>query len=177
VANIVLHAQLGVNWAVCFHAQQATEKALKAVLVLYGIDFPRSHALERLLALIPAEPASTFEVESVVELTPWAATGRYPEDIPNPDTGSSPPQRPPLTTLRLSSRSLTSHSIATPSRVLAAQRTHAPESPHRRGLAAYQPLSAVKAATESPTVPMISTLYQIPQRFNGALRIITCRKR
>jgi HEPN domain-containing protein len=65
------------------------EKALKAVLVLYGIDFPRSHALERLLALTPAEPASTFEVESVVELTPWAVAGRYPEDIPNPDTATT----------------------------------------------------------------------------------------
>jgi hypothetical protein len=40
VANIVFDAPTGVNWAACFHAQQATEKALKAVLVAYGIDFP-----------------------------------------------------------------------------------------------------------------------------------------
>lgn len=85
VADIVLNAPQGVNWAACFHAQQATEKALKAVLVAYGIDFPRSHALERLLALIPAGPASTFDFESVAELTPWAVADRYPEEIPNPD--------------------------------------------------------------------------------------------
>lgn len=85
VANIVVDAPAGVNWAACFHAQQATEKALKAVLVAYGIDFPRSHALERLIALMPAEPASTFDFEAVAELTPWAVAGRYPEDIPSPD--------------------------------------------------------------------------------------------
>ena len=89
VAEIVLKAEHGVNWAACFHAQQATEKALKAVLVLYGIDFPRSHALERLLALVPSDPASAFDGESVAELTPWAVAGRYPEDIPNPDTATT----------------------------------------------------------------------------------------
>jgi hypothetical protein len=30
VANIVVDAPAAVNWAACFHAQQATEKALKA---------------------------------------------------------------------------------------------------------------------------------------------------
>jgi HEPN domain-containing protein len=85
VANIVADAPAGVNWAACFHAQKATEKALKAVLVAYGIDFPRSHALERLIALMPAEPASTFDFEAVAELTPSAIAGRYPEDNPSPD--------------------------------------------------------------------------------------------
>jgi HEPN domain-containing protein len=85
VANIVFDAPAGVNWAACFHAQQATEKALKAVLVAYGIDFPRSHALERLIALMPPEPANAFDFEAVAELTPWAVAGRYPEDIPSPD--------------------------------------------------------------------------------------------
>lgn len=89
VANIVVDSPSGVNWAACFHAQQATEKALKAVLVAYGIDFPRSHALERLIALMPAEPASTFDFEAVAELTPWAVAGRYPEDIPSPDLATT----------------------------------------------------------------------------------------
>jgi HEPN domain len=60
-------------------------EGVKAVLVAYGIDFPRSHALERLIALMPAEPASTFDFEAVAELSPWAVAGRYPEDIPSPD--------------------------------------------------------------------------------------------
>jgi len=36
---------------VAFHAQQAAEKALKAVLVALGARPPRTHSLERLLAL------------------------------------------------------------------------------------------------------------------------------
>ncbi len=85
VATVLLDRASGVNWAACFHAQQATEKALKALLVAFGIDFPRSHALERLLALLPAQAATEFDVDAVAELTPWAVAGRYPEDIPNPD--------------------------------------------------------------------------------------------
>ena len=35
-----------------FHAQQAVEKALKAVLVLEGVSFPRTHDLELLAARV-----------------------------------------------------------------------------------------------------------------------------
>ncbi len=84
VADIVLHAPHGANWAACFHAQQATEKALKAVLVAYGIDFPRSHALERLLALIPASSASTFDFESVAELTRGPSPAATPRMFQTP---------------------------------------------------------------------------------------------
>jgi len=37
--------------SLCFHAQQAAEKALKAVLVQRRILFPKSHDLERLMDL------------------------------------------------------------------------------------------------------------------------------
>ena len=40
VADLVLHSAIAVNWAACFHAQQAAEKAIKALLVLHGVDFP-----------------------------------------------------------------------------------------------------------------------------------------
>lgn len=33
----------------CFHAQQAAEKAIKAVLVSRQFPFPRTHSIERLL--------------------------------------------------------------------------------------------------------------------------------
>ena len=33
----------------CFHAQQGTEKALKALLIDLNIAFPRTHVLETLL--------------------------------------------------------------------------------------------------------------------------------
>ena len=35
-----------------FHAQQAAEKLLKALLTLHGLDYPRSHDLSVLLALL-----------------------------------------------------------------------------------------------------------------------------
>ena len=84
VADLVVASEVGVNWAACFHAQQAAEKALKAVLVLHGIDFPRSHALERLAALLPPRDGTHFDRKTLAELSPWAVAGRYPEDIENP---------------------------------------------------------------------------------------------
>lgn len=83
VAGLIATSAVGALWAACFHAQQAAEKSLKAVLVARGIDFPRTHSLERLLDLLGAE-ASNFERSTLVELTPWAVAGRYPEDIPDP---------------------------------------------------------------------------------------------
>lgn len=37
----------------CFHAQQAVEKSLKAVLISRGIDFPRTHNLRMLIDVLP----------------------------------------------------------------------------------------------------------------------------
>ncbi len=34
---------------VCFHAQQTVEKYIKSLLVLRGIDFPKTHDIEDLL--------------------------------------------------------------------------------------------------------------------------------
>lgn len=39
---------------VCFHAQQCVEKYLKALLVWKGIDFPKTHDLEKLIGMLPA---------------------------------------------------------------------------------------------------------------------------
>jgi HEPN domain-containing protein len=64
---------------VAFHAQQATEKALKALLVADQVDFPRTHDLGELLALLRQtgrrRPAGLEQVE---ELTPLAVQTRYP---------------------------------------------------------------------------------------------------
>jgi HEPN domain-containing protein len=84
VAELIRASPLGVNWAVCFHAQQAAEKALKALLVLLGVDFPRTHTLELLADLVPDEPRRQLDRPALVDLTPWAVAGRYPEDIENP---------------------------------------------------------------------------------------------
>jgi HEPN domain-containing protein len=38
------------SYAACFYAQQASEKALKSVCVLYGLALPRVHSIGRLIA-------------------------------------------------------------------------------------------------------------------------------
>jgi HEPN domain-containing protein len=89
VAQGILHVEIGVEWAACFHAQQAAEKALKGVPVHLGIDFPKSHSLDRLVALMPSDVAEHFDLDTLIDLTPWAVAGRYPEDIANPTSAQA----------------------------------------------------------------------------------------
>jgi HEPN domain-containing protein len=63
---------------VCFHAQQCVEKYLKALLVLKGIEFPKTHDMERLLALLPAHLRPTLTGEERDRLTDYATVMRYP---------------------------------------------------------------------------------------------------
>jgi HEPN domain-containing protein len=77
-----------VRWAHrCFRAQQAAEKALKAVLIRHGIDPPRTHNLGALLDSLPAEVASPPSPEAVVSLSRYAAATRYPGSF-EPVTGA-----------------------------------------------------------------------------------------
>ncbi|MDY7101038.1 MAG: HEPN domain-containing protein [Actinomycetota bacterium] len=85
VARVILAGGIGAEWAACFHAQQAAEKALKALLVHLGIDFPKSHSLGRLSALMPTGVEARFDSDALATLDPWAVAGRYPEDIDDPD--------------------------------------------------------------------------------------------
>jgi len=63
-----------------FHAQQAVEKAVKAALVLHGVDFPRSHDLDFLLARAEGRGLRIPDrIEDAEWLTPWAAQLRYDE--------------------------------------------------------------------------------------------------
>ena len=66
----------------CWLAQQATEKALKAVLVFVGIDFPRRHDLDALRNLIPTGWQVKEEHPDLASLTEWAVEARYPGDWP-----------------------------------------------------------------------------------------------
>ena len=69
----------------CVDAQQAAEKALKAVLVHLKVDFPKTHALADLLTLIAkAGVGVPPEIEEATSLTPYAVETRYPgpsEDV------------------------------------------------------------------------------------------------
>ncbi len=64
----------------CWLAQQAAEKALKALLVGRGIDFPRTHDLDVLRNLLPADCRPKSEPADLAELTEWAIEARYPGD-------------------------------------------------------------------------------------------------
>jgi len=65
---------------VCFHCQQATEKYLKALLTMLGIQAPRSHDLERLAHLLPAGHAIAVSVSDLASLNPYAVEVRYAGD-------------------------------------------------------------------------------------------------
>ena len=65
----------------CFDAQQAAEKAVKALLIRRGVEFPYVHDLGRLLSLLEGagEPIPDV-VRQVQDLTAYATTARYPGD-------------------------------------------------------------------------------------------------
>jgi len=61
-----------------FHAQQAVEMFLKAVLASRGVSYERTHDIERLTSLVANGgvelPADSDEL---ARLTPWAVERRY----------------------------------------------------------------------------------------------------
>ena len=64
--------------SLCFHAQQAVEKSLKAVLLARHVPFPRTHNLSALVDLLPAHLDVPAEVDGAVKLSDYAVTARYP---------------------------------------------------------------------------------------------------
>jgi HEPN domain-containing protein len=63
----------------CFDAQQAAEKAVKAVLIARGVDFPIIHDLSRLLTLL-GQSGETIPpaIADATDLTRFAVVTRYP---------------------------------------------------------------------------------------------------
>jgi len=63
----------------CFEAEQAVEKAVKAVLRFRGIDFPKTHDIGELLTLLDQSgqkiPQGFWKADS---LTEYAVETRYP---------------------------------------------------------------------------------------------------
>jgi HEPN domain-containing protein len=69
--------------AIVFHAQQAAEKYLKALLARAQIEIEKTHVIGRLLrrlAVVYPEVAATLR--DADQLTPFAAETRYPGDVP-----------------------------------------------------------------------------------------------
>ncbi|EDN71168.1 conserved hypothetical protein [Beggiatoa sp. PS] len=66
---------------VCFHAQQAVEKCLKAVLILHGTALRKTHDLEELFTLLSEINVTPhLSAEELGKLNPYAVTFRY-DDI------------------------------------------------------------------------------------------------
>lgn len=64
-----------------FHAQQAVEKYLKALLTRHQIEFPKTHVIRRLLILLePVDPAMAEALNEANWLSPFGAEVRYPGD-------------------------------------------------------------------------------------------------
>ena len=66
----------------CWCAQQAAEKALKAVLIFLEIDFPRTHDLDALQNLVPESWQLKAMHPDLAPLTRWAVDARYPGEMP-----------------------------------------------------------------------------------------------
>jgi HEPN domain-containing protein len=68
----------------CFHAQQAAEKAIKAILIARRISFPKIHDLDKLMDSLPSEISPPPIIRSAKEISLYAEAGRYPhgfEDV------------------------------------------------------------------------------------------------
>lgn len=79
----VLMQHANVRFATaCFHGQQAVEKALKAVLILRGVEYPHTHNVEELARLVEDSggelPISPRELR---RLNPFAVEFRYDDTL------------------------------------------------------------------------------------------------
>ncbi len=82
LATVVLEKAPEVeSWPACFHAQQAAEKALKAVLVARSVEPPFVHNLVALRALLPGDIDLNASVESLADLSAYARGASYVSDI------------------------------------------------------------------------------------------------
>jgi HEPN domain-containing protein len=70
--------------SICFHAQQAVEKFLKAFLVYHDIDFPKTHDLDYLLIECKKINDQIFDID-LGSLTDFGVSIRYPDDFYIPD--------------------------------------------------------------------------------------------
>ena len=64
-----------------FHAQQAAEKAFKALLIALQILVPRTHHLRHLVALPPPDLHAARTHADLDRITRFAVNVRYPDDL------------------------------------------------------------------------------------------------
>lgn len=78
------------NDKICFHCQQAAEKALKALLIALEVRPPKTHDIRALVALISKDfPDMLDTLTPVVDLTDYAVEIRYPDEWYVPDAAET----------------------------------------------------------------------------------------
>jgi HEPN domain-containing protein len=70
-----------VTDAICFHAQQAAEKYLKAYLVSKGIEPEKTHKIEKLIQTCMSFDVTFLTLKDTEILTEYAVEFRYPDDF------------------------------------------------------------------------------------------------
>lgn len=84
--DLILRGSMPSYETVSFHAQQAAEKALKALLVRYQVDFSKTHNIGELLLLAElVAPRISEKLAETRTLTPYAVGARYPGEGPQVD--------------------------------------------------------------------------------------------
>jgi HEPN domain-containing protein len=78
----MMRGDFGTPRHACLLAQQAAEKLMKAVLIEFQIEFPRTHDLDRLRLLLPPDLRSSIQSIDLAELSEWAVESRYPGEWP-----------------------------------------------------------------------------------------------
>ena len=73
-----------------FHAQQAAEKAVKALLVHSQVEFPHTHSLDTLFNLCQASGIQVSpEIADTHTLTRYAVASRYPSEVESVTRGEA----------------------------------------------------------------------------------------
>ena len=101
--RVAMEASLaaGALDAACFHAQQMTEKCLKAFLIHRGVEFPFTHNLTKLVELCAGKDETFRSVLPVVApLTPYAVELRYDDTFWPSQQVAEDAQSSALTVLR-----------------------------------------------------------------------------
>jgi len=85
-AKLLLDSSANLNSIVCFHVQQAVEKALKAFLTKAGVRTGRTHDIGFLLRLCEEqdEEFRNLPTEELSRLSFYAVQIRYPENYYTP---------------------------------------------------------------------------------------------
>lgn len=74
------------EWVLGFHAQQAVEKALKAVLTLRRVEYPRTHNLSMLLELLRRSgELLPPDGDDLARLIPFGVALRYEDAVNTED--------------------------------------------------------------------------------------------